>query len=171
MFGNIISYHVGNCTGTETAMSQYISYRMIPDRHSKSSKISDTRPAFFRSWTVLLGRLALSVGLFASCERFALELGPSDLDFARLDSPRDGLDVVFGSRNGVICKVSGERMGFVASIDFSYDFHVFSKLFFDRLISQFSIMSSIACAFDRKRLRWLKPGETLAGATKIKVRR
>ena len=126
---------------------------------------------FFRSWTVLLARLALSVGLFASCERFALELGLSDLDFARLDSPRDGLDVVFGSRNGLICKVSGERTGFVASIDFSYDFHVFSKLFFDRLISQFSIMSSIACAFDRKRLRWLKPRKTLAGATKIKVRR
>ena len=55
------------------------------------------RPVFFRSWTVLLARLALSVGLFASCERFALELGLSDLDFARLDSPRDGLDVVFGS--------------------------------------------------------------------------
>ena len=115
--------------------------------------------------------LLLSVGLVASLERFVLELGPSDLDFARLDSPRDGLDVVFGSRNGVICKVSGERTGFVASIDFSYDFHVFSKLFFDRLISQFSIMSSIACAFDRKRLRWLKPRKTLAGATKIKVRR
>ena len=115
--------------------------------------------------------LELSVGLFASVERFVLELGPSDLDFARLDSPRDGLDVVFGSRNGVICKVSGERTGFVASIDFSYDFHAFSKLFFDRLISQFSIMSSIVCAFDRKRLRWLKPRKTQAGATKIKVRR
>ena len=122
----------------------------------------------FRLFGALLG---VSVGLLASLERFVLELGPSDLDFARPDSPRDGLDVVFGSRNGVICKVSGERTGYVASIDFWYDFHVFSKLFFDRLISQFSIMSSIACAFDRKRSCWLKPRKTLAGASKIKVRR
>ena len=136
---------------------------MIPDLHSW---ISGVPACFFRSWTALLARLALSVGLVASCERFALELGLSDLDFARLGSPRDGLDVVFGSRNGVICKVSGEHTGFVASIDFSYDFHVFSKLFFDRLISQFSIMSSIACAFDRKRSCWPKPRKTLAGRQK-----
>ena len=75
----------------------------------------------------------LSVGFFASLERFALELGPSDLDFARPNSPRDALDVVFGGRNGLICKNSGECTGFVASIDFSYDFHVFSRWIFGRL--------------------------------------
>ena len=63
----------------------------------------------FRSWTVFFALLVLSVGLCASLKRFALELGPSDLDFARPDSPRDALDVVFGGRNGVICEVSGER--------------------------------------------------------------
>ena len=125
----------------------------------------------FRSWTFFFALLVLSVGFCASHEHFALELGPSDLDFARLDSPRDGLDVVFGSRNGVICKVSGERTGFVASIDVSCDFCVFSRRFFDRLSAQFSITSSIVFAFDRRRLCWIKPRKTLAEATKIKVRR
>ena len=112
----------------------------------------------------------LSVGLFASLERFALELGPSDLDFAPPDSPRDALDVVFGGRNGVICKNSDECTGFVASIDFSYDFRMFSQWFFDRLSAQLLITSSIVFALDRRQSGWLKPRKTLAGAIKIKDR-
>ena len=125
----------------------------------------------FRSWTVFFALLVLSVCFGASNERFAFKLGPSDLDFARPDSPRDSLDVVFGGRNGVICQHSGERTGFVAAIDFSYDFCVFSQWFFDGLSAQFSITPSIVFAFDRRRSCWLKPRKTLAGAIKIKVRR
>ena len=113
--------------------------------------------------------LVLSVGLFASLERFALELGPSDLDFAPPDSPRDALDVVFGGPNGLIRKNSDACTGFVASIDFASDFRMFSQWFFDRLSAQFSITSSFVCAFDRRWSCWLKPRKTLAGATKIKV--
>ena len=95
----------------------------ILSNNSRPAQRDFGHPAcFLQSWTALLARLALSVGLFASSERFALELGLSVLDFARLDSPRDGLDVGFGSRNGLICEVSGERTGFDASIDFSYEF-------------------------------------------------
>ena len=96
---------------------------------------------FFRSWTVFFALLVLSVGLLASLERFVLELGPSDLDFARPDSPQDALDVVFGGRNGVIWKISGECTGFVASIAFAYDFRVFSQRFSDRLSALFAITS------------------------------
>ena len=141
---------------------------MISDLHSGASGTSACFLALGRALALFWG---LSVDLLASLECFAFDLGPSDPDFARRGSSQDALGIVFGGRNGLICKNSDECTGFVASIDFSYDFHVFSKLFFDRLISQFSIMSSIACAFDRKRLRWLKPRKTLAGATKIKVRR
>ena len=78
----------------------YVSYRIIPDRGSEHSKIGAPSPFFFDlgPFFSLVWR-SRSV-FFASCEHFALELGPSDLDFARLDSPRDGLDVVFGSRTG-----------------------------------------------------------------------
>ena len=140
---------------------------MIPDRGSKIGA-----PGLLFS---ILDRSSRSSGAlgrpFCVLRAFCARTWPVRPRFCSPGLSPDGLDVDFGSRNGVICKVSGERTGFVASIDFSYDFHVFSKLFFDRLISQFSIMSSIACAFDRKRLRWLKPRKTLAGATKIKVRR
>ena len=115
--------------------------------------------------------LALSVDLFAPLERFALKFGPPDLDFARPGSPRDALDVVFGGPNGLICKTSDACTGFVASIDFSSNFRMFSQWFFNRLSTQFSIASSVVFAFDRKRSCWLKPRKTLAGSTKIKVRR
>ena len=147
---------------------------MIPDRASKISQdFGDFgRPAcFYVLLPCFFAFLVVSVGLVASLERFALELGPSDLDFARPDPPRGALDVVFGARIGVICEVSGERTGFVAAIDFSYDVRAFSPCFFERLSAQFSITSSIVFAFDRRRSCWLKPRKTLAGATKIKVRR
>ena len=141
---------------------------MIPDMASEHSAST----AYF---CVLLpcfcALLMLSVSLFAALKRFALELGPSDLDFAPPDSPRDALDVVFGGRNGVICKNSDECTGFVASIDFSYNFRMFSQWFFDRLSAQLLITSSIVFALDRRRSGWLKPRKTLAGAIKIKVRR
>ena len=56
------------------------------------------RPAFaalskiFRLFGALLG---VSVGFFASLERFAFELGLSELDFARRGSPQDALGIVF----------------------------------------------------------------------------
>ena len=113
----------------------------------------------------------LSIGLFAFLERFALDLGPSDLDFAPPDSPREALDVVFGGPNGLICKSSDECTGFVASNDFSSDFHMFSQWSFDRLSAQLLITSSIVFALGHQRSSWLKPRKTLAGAIKIKVRR
>ena len=115
--------------------------------------------------------LVLSIGLFASLERFALELGPSDLDFARPDSPRDTLDVVFGGRNGVICKISGECTGFVASIAFAYDFRVFSQRFSDRLSALFLITLRSFWRLMAAARVGLKARKTLAGAIKIKVRR
>ena len=55
---------------------------MIPDLHSKMPRcFCVLRPCFG-------ALLELSLGLFASVERFVLELGPSDLDFARRNSPR-----------------------------------------------------------------------------------
>ena len=113
----------------------------------------------------------LSVSLFASLERFAFKLGPSDLDFAPPDTPRDALDVVFRSPNGLICKSSDECTGFVASNDFSSDFRMFSQWSFDRLSAQLLITSSIALALGRRRSGCLKPRKTLAGAIKTKVRR
>ena len=113
-----------------------------------------SRSVLLRPWIVLCSNLALPTSIFA-----------------RPDSPRDALDVVFGGRNETICKISGERAGYVASNDFSYDFCVFSQWFFNRLSAQFSITSSIVFAFDGRRSCWLKPCKTLAGATKIKVRR
>ena len=127
--------------------------------------------AIFSLLPCFFALLVLSVDLFVSLERFALELGPSDLDFACPDCPRSALVVVLGSQNGVIWKASGECTGFVASIDFSCDFCVFSQWVFDRLSTQFSITSSSICAFDRRWSCWLKPRKTLAGATKIKFRR
>ena len=93
----------------------------------------------------------LSVGLFASLERFALVLGPSDLDFVPPDSPRDALDVVFGGPNGLIRKNSDACTGFVASIDFSSDFRMFSLWFFHRRSAQLLITSSIVFALDCRR--------------------
>ena len=80
-----------------------------------------------------------------------LELGLSDLDFARPDGPWDALDVFFGSSNGVICKNYRERTDFVASNAFLHDFHVFSQWFFDRLSTQLLITSSIVFALDCRR--------------------
>ena len=81
----------------------------------------------------------LSVDLLASLECFALDLGPSDPDFARRGSPQDALGIIFGGRNEVICKISAECTGFVASLDFAYDFRVFLQRLFDRLSALFSI--------------------------------
>ena len=121
---------------------------MIPDLHGGAwgspACFCVLLPCFF----ALLG---LSVGLSASLERFAFQLGLSGIDFARPDLPREALDIVFGSRKGVIRKISGKRTGFVASINFSYDFHAFWQWYFDRLSALFSITSSIVFAFDRKR--------------------
>ena len=112
-----------------------------------------------------------SVGLLASLERFVFELGLSEPDFARRGSPQDALGIVFGGRNGVIWKISGECTGFVASIAFAYDFRVFSQRFSDRLSALFlitlrSFLRLMAAARVRSKTR-----KTLAGAIKIKVRR
>ena len=128
-------------------------------------------PSFFDLGRSFSACWPLSVGFFASLQRLALKLTPSDLDFARPDSPRDALDVVFGAPNGLICKSSDECTGFVASIDFSCDFRMFSQWSFDRLSAQLLITSSIVFALGHRRSSWLKPRKTLAGATKIKLRR
>ena len=141
---------------------------MIPDCGSEGWEPS---PCFFDLGRSFLARLSLSVGLFASLERFAVELVPSELDFARPDPLRDALDVLFGDRNGVFARVLASARGFVASIDFVYDVRVFWQWFFDRLSARFSITSSIVFAFDRRRSCCLKPRKTLAGAMKINVRR
>ena len=121
---------------------------MIPDMASGAS-----RPTAY--FCVLLpcfcALLMLSVSFFAALKCFALDFGPSDLDFAPPDSPRDALDVVFGSRNELICKNSDECTGFVASIDFSSDFRMFSQWFFNRLSTQLLITSSIVFALDCRR--------------------
>ena len=83
--------------------------------------------------------MGLSVDLLAPLQRFVFDLGPSDPDFARRGSPQDALGIVFGGRNEVIWKISGECTGFVASIAFAYDFRVFSQQFSDRLSALFSI--------------------------------
>ena len=127
-------------------------------------------PSFFDLGRSFSACWPLSVGFVASLERFALELGPSDLDFAPPDSPRDAVDVVFGGRNGLICKNFDECTGFVASIDFSSDFRMFSQWFFDRLSTQLLITSSIVFALGHRRSSWRKPRKTPAGAIKIKVR-
>ena len=99
---------------------------MIPDLASGASGVLGRPACFCVFLPCFFALLVLSVDLFASLERFALEFGQSDLDFARPDCPRDALDVVFGGRNAIICKNSSKRTGFVASIDLSYDFRVFS---------------------------------------------
>ena len=88
--------------------------------------ISDlaTGPSVFLRFSFgFLGALALfwglSVDLLASLECFAFGFGSSDTDFARRGSPQDALGIVFGGRNGVIWKISGECTGFVASIAFA----------------------------------------------------
>ena len=124
---------------------------MIPDRASKISEISEISACFYVLLPCFFALLVLSIGLFASLERFALELGPSDLDFAPPDSPRNALDVVFGSRNGLVCKSSDECTGFGASINFSYNFRMFSQWFFDRLSAQLLFTSSIVFALDCRR--------------------
>ena len=113
--------------------------------------------------------LGLSVGISAYLELFAFELGPTDPDFARRGSPQDALGIVFGGRNGVIWKISGECAGFVASIAFAYDFRVFSQRFADRLSALSSItLRSFWRLMAATRVS-LKPRKTLAGAIKIKV--
>ena len=146
----------------------YISYRMIP---GLASGHSGPLPAFSVLGRSFSACWPLSVGFLASLERLALKLTPSDLDLAPLDSPRDALDVAFGGHNGLICKNSDECKGFVASIDFSYDFRMFSLWFFHRRSAQLLITSSVVFALHRGRSGWLKPRKTLAGAIKIKVRR
>ena len=123
-----------------------------------------------RSWAALW-RSSGAVGRFFALERFVFALGPSDSDFVRRGSPQDALSIVFGCRNGVIWKISGECTGFVASIAFAYDFCVFSQQFSDRLSALFlitlrSFLRLMAAARVRSKTR-----KTLAGAIKIKVRR
>ena len=80
---------------------------------------SATSACFFALGRALALFWGLSVDLLASLECFAFDLGPSDPDFARRGSPQDALGIVFGGRNGVIWKISGECTGFVASIAFA----------------------------------------------------
>ena len=145
-----------------------LSFRMIPGLHSGPSA---PWPSFFDLGRSFSACWPLSVGFVACLERFALELGPSDLEFAPPDSPRDALDVVFGGPNGLICKSSDECTGFVASNDFSSDFRMFSQWSFDRLSAQLLITSSIVFALGHRRSSSRKPRKTLAGAIKIKARR
>ena len=111
------------------------------------------------------------VDFLASLERFAFDHGSSDPDFARRGSPQDALGIVFGGRNGVIWKISGECAGFVASIAFAYDFHVFSQRFSDRLSALFLITLRSFWRLMAAARVGLKARKTLAGAIKIKVRR
>ena len=141
---------------------------MISDLDTEASGSSACFLALGRALALFWG---LSVDLLASLEYFAFDLGPSDPDFARRGSPQDALGIVFGSRNGVIWKISGECTGFVASIAFAYDFCVFSQQFSDRLSALFlitlrSFLRLMAAARVRSKTR-----KTLAGAIKIKVRR
>ena len=98
---------------------------------------------FLRFSFRFLGALALfwglSVDFLASLECFAFDHDSSDPDFARRGSPQDALGIVLGGRNEVICKIPGECTGFVASLDFAYDFRVFLQRLFDRLSALFSI--------------------------------
>ena len=87
-----------------------LSYRMIPDLATEASGTSACFLALGRALALFWG---LSVDLLASLECFAFDLGPSDPDFARRGSPQDALGIVFGGRNGVIWKISGECTGFV----------------------------------------------------------
>ena len=147
---------------------QTLSFRMISDLASDGSGSSACFLALGRALALFWG---LSVDFLASLECFAFDLGPSDPDFARRGSPQDALGIVFGGRNGVIWKISGECTGFVASIAFAYDFRVFSQRFSDRLSALFlitlrSFLRLMAAARVRSKTR-----KTLAGAIKIKVRR
>ena len=111
---------------------------MISDLATGSSGTSACFLALGRALALFWG---LSVDLLASLECLAFDLGPSDPDFARRGSPQDALGIVFGGRNGVIWKISGECTGFVASIAFAYDFRVFSQRFSDRPSALFAITS------------------------------
>ena len=141
---------------------------MISDLATGASATSACFLALGRALALFWG---LSVDLLASLECFAFDLGPSDPDFARRGSPQDALGIVFGGRNGVIWKISGECTGFVASIAFAYDFHVFSQGFSDRLSALFSITLRSFWRLMAAARVGLKPRKTLAGAIKIKVRR
>ena len=89
---------------------------MIPDLHSGGSGSSACFCGLGRRFGA---RLGLSVDFWGALECFVFALGPSDSDFVRRGSPQDALSIVFGGRNGVICKISGECTGFVASIAFA----------------------------------------------------
>ena len=89
---------------------------MISDLDSGPSGTSACFLALGRALALFWG---LSVDLLAPLERFVFDVGPSDPDFARRGSPQDALGIVFGGRNGVIWKISGECRGFVASITFA----------------------------------------------------
>ena len=141
---------------------------MISDLVTGSSGTSACFCGLGRRFGALLG---LSVDLLAPLKRFAFDLGPSDPDFARRGSPQDALGIVFGGRNGVIWKISGECTGFVASIAFAYDFRVFSQRFSDRLSALFLITLRSFWRLMAAARVGLKARKTLAGAIKIKVRR
>ena len=89
---------------------------MIQDWGSEASGSSACFCGLGRRFNALLG---LSVDLLVPLECFVLDLGLSDPDFARRGPPQDALGIVFGGRNGVIWKISGECTGFVASIAFA----------------------------------------------------
>ena len=104
-----------------------------------ASEASDTSACFLALGRALALFWGLSVDLLASLECFAFDHGSSDPDFARRGSPQDALGIVFGGRNGVIWKISGECTGFVASIAFAFDFRAFSQQFLGRLRALFAI--------------------------------
>ena len=141
---------------------------MISDLATEASETSACFLALGRALALFWG---LSVDLLASLECFAFDLGPSDPDFARRGSPQDALGIVFGGRNRAICKIFAECTGFVASLDFAYDFRVFLQRLFDRLSALFSIMLRSFWRLMAAARVGLKPRKTLAGAIKIKVRR
>ena len=136
-----------------------------------ASGASDTSACFLALGRALALFWGLSVDLLVPLQCFAFDLGPSDPDFARRGSPQDALGIVFGGRNGVICKLSAECTGFVASIAFAYDFRVFSQRFSDRLSALFSITLRSFWRLMAAARVGLKARKTLAGAIKIKVRR
>ena len=169
----------GTATGTATGIAtppthshsnshSHVSYRMIPDLATGASGTSACFLALGRALALFWG---LSVDLLASLECFAFDLGTSDPDFARRGSPHDALGIVFGGRNEVIWKISGECTGFVASIAFAYDFRVFWHWFSDRLSALFLITLRLFWHLMAAARVGLKARKTLAGAIKIKVRR
>ena len=148
---------------------------MIPDWGTGASVfLRVPRPAFaalgelFRLFGVLLG---VSVDFLAPLEHFAFEFGLSEPDFARRDSPQDALGIVFGGGNRVIFEIFAECTDFVASLEFAYDFRVFSQRFSDRLSALFLITLRSFWRLMAAARVGLKARKTLAGAIKVKVRR